>query len=171
MRYDRNQPPTRRRRRRSNPFPIFRDTIKAEFNTGQGSGAFTFSAATLLPSLDVNEVRERRVIIQRIIFERMPAEFTDQLLVQLQTSSYYGTGDSTESFKLASSINPTRYELDFLKLGKVAPYVLRPCDISQTNSVLRVQVSSDADTLSLYGRITTVVRVMPQNSVAISWFT
>ena len=127
---------------------------------------FTYAISGLLPSLNVNSVQERRVVVEKIVLEVMPNEFTDQILIQLQTGTFFGTGDSSMPFKLASSINPTIYTLDFLKLGRVIPSILRTVNLNDTSSFLRIQTYTDSDTaIEVTGRITTYCRVMPQNSL------
>ena len=109
----------------------------------------------------MNSAIERVVVVEKITLEIMPNEFTDQLLIQLRTSLQDSASDP---FKLASSINPTKFTLDLVKLSKVIPAILFPVPVSNF-AVCRVQSYTDADTFQAYGRVTTRVRVLPQRSL------
>ena len=142
-------------------YPVFQDTARISLTAGSSGGSFGLSIDKLLPSLAINSAQERIVVVEKITLEIMPNEFTDQLLIQLRSEL---SNAASDTFKLASSINPTRFVLDLVKLSKVIPAILYPIAINNT-VIARVQSYTDADTFQAYGRITTRVRVLPQRSL------
>ena len=143
------------------PYPVFQDTARISLTAGSAGGSFALQVDQLLPSLAINSSVERIVVFEKITLEIMPNEFTDQLLIQMRAD----TGQAaSEPFKLASSINPTKFVLDYRKLARVIPSILYPVRVNNFD-VARVQAYTDADTFQAYGRITSRVRILPQRSL------
>ena len=141
------------------------DTVRAVFNVGQDNPAFNFESGDLLPGLQTSSTASRLIILEKVIFEMMPNNASDQVLAQVQTGqSVSTTGTASEPFRLASSINPTRFVLDLIKLSKYCPQVLNATTVGNF-AAARIQFYTDAANLEVYGRITTVVRVLPQKSL------
>ena len=141
------------------------ETVRVDFSTGNQNGGFNINANSLLPGMDINSAQERNVIIESCMLEIMPNEFQYQLLIQL-SATFTGIQTASHPFKLASSINPTRFHLDLCKLAQVAPDFLR-CTSVANYPWIRVQIYTDNETggFSCSGRITTRCRVLPQRSL------
>jgi len=170
MRKTNNNRVPRRRARRNRGYQTYQDTVRLELKTGTGNTAYTASIASLLPGLAEDAATDRLVVIERIILQMMPNNYRDQVMVQLQCPAdlvgSVATGAASETFKLASSINPTTFELNLRKLARIMPAVLTPIPISTSVSGLRMVFYSNEDaTVEVVGRITTYVRVLPQKSL------
>ena len=140
----------------------FSDTVRFSIQSGTGSIGTTLSTAELLPSLDINSVQERVIVVEEVLLEVMPNNFADQQLFQLRSSTF---NTASEAFRLASSINPTKFRLNFRTLARMAPAIMFPLPVSSDADVVRLQAYSDADTFECSGRITTRVRLFPQRSL------
>jgi len=154
-------------RRQVKPYPTYQDTVRIDFKSGAGNAAFNLSTADLLPGLDIDSAQERNVVVESCMLELMPTEFANQLLVQM-SANYQIAQTPSHPFKLASSINPTRFYLDIVKLSKVAPGILKVFPVSNApTTFIRIQIYTDNEEggFAATGRLTTKCRVLPQRSL------
>ena len=140
---------------------MFTDTVRVVINAGTSDAGISLTMADLLPSLNIAGTQERQVVLEHVTLEIMPNNFADQQLYQLRSTFF---DNASEPFRLASSINPTKFHLDYRKMAKWAPGVMFPQPVSAT-TVVRIQAYSEADTFEASGRITTRGRVFPQRSL------
>ena len=101
-------------------------------------------------------------MLEHVTLEVMPNNFADQQLYQLRSTIF---DNASEPYRLASSINPTRFHLDYRRMARWAPGVMFPLPVSSSTNVLRIQAYSEAQNFEALGRITTRVTIFPQRSL------
>ena len=140
----------------------FTDTSRVIINAGTSDVGVTLTTADLLPSLNINSSQERQVVLEHVTLEVMPNNFADQQLYQLRSTIF---DNASEPYRLASSINPTKFHLDFRRMARWAPGVMFPVPVSSSTNVLRIQAYSEAQNFEAVGRVTTRVTIFPQRSL------
>ena len=155
---------------------IYQDTTTSTITVSETATTFTYTTGQLLPGLHrtASPTGAQRVLVPRAIFvECIPSGSTSAALpiVQLQVPATWGGNRTSEGFgaqpfKLISAVNPTILKLDWVAMGRVVPYVLRPTSMVDDEDLLSIQGkvgSTTSRTLQL--RITTVVALMPQDGI------
>ena len=112
---------------------VYQDTVIVEANTTDPSGDLRLTPNQLTPSLQAG----RQVVPQWAKIEMMPTLFNSgdastADVVQLQVGAIDTVVDDTVGvtvasgpFKMCSNVNPTQFTVDFRKLGKLSPTILR----------------------------------------------
>ena len=150
---------------------MYKDTIETEFTLTTTFAELIYGNRTLLPSLSSSATPSRSYVMDKVILEVLPTSNTDQANIQLQAPGLtIETGTvlpdvPMSPFKLTSAVNPTMYVLDYRKLGKICPFILRPFTHNNSFNALKVVGKAQDDTTTIYGRITTFIRLFPQDGL------
>lgn len=150
---------------------LFRDTV---FSPIKGNG---LAATFLLPIKDlVPSLNSRTVVFENVDIEIQPAIEANTtngpiMANALFNDSFSGGGQATNllasgPFKLVSQVNPTRFRLDIRKLARHVPQILRPVNSDSEEAIVTFRVNRAlTETEDLSCRITTTVRVFPQDEI------
>ena len=147
-------------------FPSYKETVTSVL---VGTAVVTQFAEFALDEL-LGDLDNRFVVIQRFLIEVIPKFNADNAVFAQASLANALTGATTifapmSPYKLLSNVNPTMLSIDVVKMGRIAPHLLRPLSSASQNIALSVAFKDLPLDSQMALRVTTFARLLPDVNI------